>query len=301
MPVETGGSQVNVDAASTPQDPVFGQIRDVIYQVSGIFQADGRLFLLAAACDRRMRKINIQTPREYLGMITAKSTRDAELSELLNEITIGGSCLFRSMPQVDALRKVILPELIKDNRRQFAKRIRFWSAGCSTGEEPYTLAISVLEETSGPLQGWNVEILATDMNDRSIETAKTGIYSDYALRFTPELCRRKYFQPVGDGTKLQVRDEVKQLIAFSSINLRDDSRMLLMKEIDLIYCCNVLIYFDGDSKSRVLEHFYNSLTPGGYMFLGVCESLFRVNKAFRQVHFPGTIGYWKGLPGKESP
>jgi chemotaxis protein methyltransferase CheR len=116
-----------------------------------------------------------------------KASRELELRELLNEVTIGKTCLFRSMPQVEALNKIVLPELVKDKTRQVIKRLRIWSAGCSTGEEPHTLAILALEAMSTILAGWKVEILATDLNDRSIETAKAGIYGDYALRNTSEL------------------------------------------------------------------------------------------------------------------
>jgi chemotaxis protein methyltransferase CheR len=248
-----------------------------------------------------MKKIGIVTPHAYFDVLTIKSSREAELRELLNEVTIGETCLFRSMPQVDALRKVILPELLKDKTRQVVKRVRFWSAGCSTGEEPYTLAILALEEMSGVLNGWKVEILATDLNDRSIETAKAGIYGEYALRFTPELFQRKYFQPTADPKKLQVRDEVKKLITFTRLNLHDDTKVVFMRGIDLVCCCNVLIYFDAASKSRVIAHFFNNLTPGGYAFLGTSESLFQINNQFHLVHFPGTIGYWKVPPGAPTP
>jgi len=214
------------------------------------------------------------------------------LRQLLNELTIGETCLFRSQPQLDALRKVILPELAAEKIRQVTKRLRIWSAGCSTGEEPYTLAMNMLEESEGLLKGWTVEILATDLNDRSVETAKTGIYGDYALRATSDYFKRKYFTMV-DEKKLQVRPEVKKLITFSRLNLQDDSRMLFMKGIDLVFCCNVLIYFDGASKSKVVDHFFSNLNFGGYFFLGTSESLMKLNDKFHLVHFPGAIGYWK--------
>jgi chemotaxis protein methyltransferase CheR len=172
------------------------------------------------------------------------------------------------------------------------KRLRIWSAGCSTGEEPYTLAMNLLEESEGALKGWTIEILATDLNDRSIETAKAGIYGEYALRNTSDFYKRKYFSAV-DEKKMQVRPEVKKLIAFNRLNLQDDSKMLFMKGIDLVFCCNVLIYFDGTSKSKVVNHFFSNLNFGGYFFLGTSESLMKLNDRFHLIHFPGTIGYWK--------
>ena len=125
-----------------------------------------------------------------------------------------------------------------------------------------------------------------------METAKAGIYGDYALRNTDESYKRKYFEPAQDG-KLQVRAEVKKLISFSRVNLQEDSKMLLMKGMDLIFCCNVLIYFDAISKTKVINHFYSNLNFGGYFFLGTSESLMKLNEQFHLIHFPGAIAYWK--------
>jgi chemotaxis protein methyltransferase CheR len=273
-------------------DPVFRQIRDLVYKVSGIYKAEEKLYLLADGCARRMKHLGVRSPREYWDRLTAQPFRDAELRELLNEVTIGETCLFRSQPQLDALRKVILPEIVAEKTKQITKRLRIWSAGCSTGEESYTLAMNMLEESECLLKGWTVEILATDLNDRSVETAKAGIYGDYALRNTTDFYKRKYFTVV-DGKKLQVNPEVKKLVTFSRMNLQDDSRMLFMKGMDVIFCCNVLIYFDGVSKSKVIEHFFSNLNFGGYFFLGTSESLMKLNEQFHLIHFPGTIAYWK--------
>jgi chemotaxis protein methyltransferase CheR len=273
-------------------DPVYRQIRDLVYKVSGIYKAEDKLYLLADGCGRRMKQLGARTPRDYWDQLTAQPSRDGELRQLLNEITIGETCLFRSQPQLDALRKVILPEIVGEKVKQTTKRLRIWSAGCSTGEESYTLAMNMLEEKERLLQGWTVEILATDLNDRSVETAKAGIYGDYAVRNTTEYYKRKYFVTI-DDKKLQVRPEVKKLITFSRLNLQDDSKMLFMKGMDLIFCCNVLIYFDGVSKSKVINHFFSNLNFGGYFFLGTSESLMKLNEQFHLVHFPGTIAYWK--------
>ncbi|MBI3474315.1 MAG: protein-glutamate O-methyltransferase CheR [Acidobacteria bacterium] len=273
-------------------DPVYRQIRDMVYKVSGIYKADEKLYLLSDGCSRRMKQLDVRTVRDYWDQLTAQPGRDGELRHLLNEITIGETCLFRSQPQLDALRKVILPELVVEKTKQITKRLRIWSAGCSTGEESYTLAMTMLEESERLLKGWTVEIVATDLNDRSVETAKAGIYGDYALRNTNDLYKRKYFT-AGEGQKLQVRPEVKKLVTFSRLNLQDDSKMLFMKGMDLILCCNVLIYFDGASKAKVINHFFTNLNFGGYFFLGTSESLMKMNEQFHLVHFPGTIAYWK--------
>ena len=278
--------------SNPPVNPVFRQVRDLVYKVSGIYKAEEKLYLLAAGCERRMNQLGTKNPRDYWDHLTAHPSRDGELRQLLNEITIGETCLFRSPPQLDALRKIILPEIVGEKTKQITKRLRIWSAGCSTGEEAYTLAMNMLEESMVLLKGWTVEIVATDLNDRSVETAKAGIYGDYAVRSTPDYFKRKYFLQV-DEKKLQVQPEVKKLVTFSRLNLQDDSRMLFMKGMDLIFCCNVLIYFDGPSKSKVINHFFSNLNFGGYFFLGTSESLLNLNDKFHLVHFPGAIGYWK--------
>ncbi len=273
-------------------DPTFCKIRDLIYKVCGIFQLDDKLYSLSEACGRRMKILSARSPRDYWEFLTTHPGGEAELRHLLNQITIGETCLFRSPPQLDALRKVILPEIVADKSRQITKRLRIWSAGCSTGEEPYTLAMNLLEESEQLLKGWTIQIIATDLNDHSIDAAKAGVYGEYALRHTPEYFKTKYFAAV-DKKCLQVLPEVKKLIAFSRLNLQDDAKMLFLKGMDAIFCCNVLIYFDGPSKSRVIQHYYSNLNLGGYFFLGASESLMRLNDKFHLVHFPGTISYWK--------
>src|SRR6202162_827421 len=198
-------------------DPVYRQIRDLVYKASGIYKAEDKLYLLADGCGRRMKQLAARTPREYWDRLNAAPFRDAELRELLNEITIGETCLFRSQAQLDALRKVILPEIVLGKPKQTTKRLRIWSAGCSTREEPYTLAMNMLEESERLLKGWTVEILATDLNDRSVETAKAGVYGDYALRNTTDYYKRKYFSML-DEKRLEVRPEVKKLVTFSRLN-----------------------------------------------------------------------------------
>lgn len=290
-------------AAEDLNDPAYLKIRDLIYDVSGIYQPQEKLYLLASRCARRMAEVKATTPADYLAHLTVRANREAELRSLLNEITIGETYMFRSPAQLDALRNMILPELIKSKAGMGFKRLRLWSAGCSTGEEPYTLAMFLLEESSNLLSGWTFDILATDLNDHSLTAAKAGIYGEYALRSTGDALRKKYFKP-HDEKRLQACDKLKSMIRFERVNLNDDSKMLFIKGLDLIFCCNVLIYFDLNSKRRVMQHFYSNLLSGGYLFLGHAESLFQVDDRFRLMHFPGAIGYWKAPPnyiGSEKP
>ena len=267
------------------------RIRDLVYQVAGIYQSDTRLNFLEDRCERRMQAANVDSLRDYYHYLTASADRGRELYQLLNEITIGETCFFRNEPQLNAFRQVVIPQVLQIRQRLPFVHLRIWSAGCSTGEEPYTLAMLMLEESNGLLRGRTFEILATDLNDRSLEKAKVGLYDDYALRNLPPALGAKYLRP--NGGKYEVIEAVKAKVNFSRCNLLDDSRMVFMKSMDVIFCCNVLIYFDGAAKPRVISHFYNNLNPGGYLYLGYSESLFGFNDDFRLVHFPGTTAYRK--------
>jgi chemotaxis protein methyltransferase CheR len=275
-----------------PPDPELVRIRDMIYQSAGIFHPDNKLRLLQDRCGRRMKELGIQTLREYHECLTIRPSRQAELVALLNEITIGETSFFRNQPQLDALRRIVIPKILEVKSNLPLRRVRIWSAGCSTGEEPYTLRMLTLEEAGGQLKDWSTEILATDLNERSLAHAQEAVYGSYSTRNLTPVYRNKYFVPQGD--KLQVNAQARSNISFSRLNLSDDSRMTFMKSMDAIFCCNVLIYFDLASKRRVIQHFYNNLLPHGYLFLGHSESLFGVNDDFRLVHLPGATAYVKG-------
>ena len=292
MAIDTIKARPAVAPDSNPGNPAYLKIRDLIYRISGIYHSEGKLYLLVSRCARRMIALGVTNPAEYLEHLTTRGNRDAELRLLLNEITIGETYMFRHPAQLEALRNVILPQILEIKGFIGLKRLRFWCAGCSTGEEPHTLAMFLQEEKDKLLAGWTCDILATDLNDNSLEAARAGIYGEYALRSTSEALRRKYFNDVGDK-KLQANDLLKSQIRFERINLRDDSKMLFQKGMDVIFCCNVLIYFDLASKRRVVQHFYSNLLPGGYLLLGHAESLFQVDDSFRLVHFPGTTAYCK--------
>jgi len=277
-----------------PPEPDLVRVRDLVYAVAGIFHPDNKLRLLQDRCSRRMKKLGTQTLREYFECLTCGPVRKTELLALLNEITIGETCFFRNQQQLDALRRIVLPKILEAKSRLPFRRLRIWSAGCSTGEEPYTLRMVLLEEAEGLLKDWSVEILATDINERSLTQATTAIYGNHSTRKLTPFYQQKYFRPVGD--QLQVNSAARSNIRFTRLNLSDDARMAFMKSMDAIFCCNVLIYFDLISKRRVFQHFFNNLLPHGYLFLGHSESLFGVSEDFRLVHLPGTTAYVKGEP-----
>jgi chemotaxis protein methyltransferase CheR len=235
---------------SGPPDPQLVRIRDLVYQVAGIFQPDNKLKMLEDRCCRRMQVLSVKTLRDYYDCLTVKPIRQAELVSLLNEITIGETCFFRNMPQLDAVRNVVLPHILEARSKIPVKHLRIWSAGCSTGEEPYTLSMILLEEIAGKLKGWNFEILATDLNERSLAHCNHGVYGKYSTRNLTAYFRQKYFSIKGED--LEIRPEVKAHVNFSRLNLFDDGRMAFMKGLDLVMCANVLIYFDAASKRRVI-------------------------------------------------
>ncbi len=172
------------------------------------------------------------------------------------------------------------------------RKLRLWSAGSSSGEEAYTLAMLFLEKRQTVFKDWCIEIVGTDINEEVLGQAREGIYSPYSVRNSPEYFKKKYFSP-HPGGRFQLTPEVKKMVTFSSLNLFDDVKMLFMKNFDFIFCANVLIYFDVAAKSKVVQHFYNNLQPYGCFFVGQSESLHGINDKFKAIHFPGGFAYKK--------
>lgn len=297
QPTSTIGEATNAPASSidssNPDNPIYLTIRDLIYQTAGIYYSADKLYLLAERCQRRMRALSTPTLEQYLVRLRSGSVSATEMRALLNEITVGETYMFRNPSQLAALRDTIIPQITADQNHARAKHIRIWSAGCSTGEEPYTLAMALLELGEDQLHGWTLEVLATDINDASLETAHAGVYGEYALRNIAPAFRSKYFDR-HDQNRLQIKNRVKSVVRFSRLNLNDLDSFRLLNPIHVIFCCNVLIYFDLASKSHVIQGFYSKLLPQGYLFLGHAESLFQVNTPFHLVHFPQATAYRKG-------
>lgn len=279
-------------------DPALFKLRDLVYRISGIFHAENKFYLLALRSRRRMKEIGSDSFADYFDQLTTRATRDMEMRSLLNEITIGETHFFRSQSTMDAVSKIIFPKIVAQPGKQAVKKVRVWSAGCSTGEESYTLSILFLEQIAPKFKDWKIEIMATDLNDVSLAKCREGLYAEYAVRNLSPPTRDKYFRQ--DGSLYRVKDAVRAPIKFERLNLQDQSKMLLMKGFDLVFCANVLIYFDSAAKKRTVEHFYNGLVPGGYFFLGECETLFGIYDQFRLVHFPGATGYYKPFAGEDA-
>jgi chemotaxis protein methyltransferase CheR len=278
-------------ASGARPGPELIQLRELIYQTTGIFQPNLKLHLLADACSSRMQALDLPTLGRYYEFLTAPTSGHAELSALLNRITVGETCFFRNQPQLDALCNVVLPRIVRARQPMPKRHLRIWSAGCSTGEEPYTLSLLLLEELTGRLQGWTFEIFATDINENSIAHAVQGVYGCQTTQNLSSDFRDRYFTTNED--RLQINGDLKACVQFSRLNLLDEASVAQLKDLDLILCCNVLIYFGGTSKRRVVQHFYENLLPHGYLFLGHSESLYGVSKDFQLVHLPSAIAYVK--------
>lgn len=192
----------------------------------------------------------------------------SEMDVIIDVITVKESHFFRYPDQMEIYQKLI-KELAQIKLLSKDKTIKIWSAGCSTGEEPYTLAMIALE-TIPFATDWNIEIIANDICHPSLEEAKKGVYSNGRLFETPENYLKKYF--LTDGDTYTVKKEVKNLVTFKDINLMDNAEISKMKGIDIIFCRNVLIYFSDVAKTKVIRALYNSLAEGGYYFTGHVES-----------------------------
>ncbi len=270
----------------------FEALRDFIYSVCGIYFQSSKKYFLESRIIQRMTEAGTKTPAEYLALLGNPLKGKEELKRLMVDITTNETCFFRNMAQLNALQQQYLPDLIDLKAKTGYRKLRIWSAGSSSGEEAYTLAMILQEKFQVLLKGWTIEIIGTDINDEVLAQAREGIYTPYSVRNTQDAYRKKYFTVDKDGRFL-LSPDVKKMVTFSNLNLYDDSKMLFMKSFDFIFCANVLIYFDIASKSKVVQHFYNNLQPYGYFFVGQAESLHGVNDKFKAVHFPGGFVYKK--------
>jgi len=273
-------------------DKDFEMLRDFIYNICGIYFSNSKKYFLESRLKRRMEAVAAKSYQEYYASLKMGNGSATELKRLLDEITTNETCFFRNVPQLNALEHMLLPEIVANKGKIGFRKLRIWSAGSSSGEEAYTLAMVLLEKRNGLLKDWIIDIVGTDINETVLAQAKEGVYNDYAVRNTPDYYLRKYFRQEAEGRYI-LAPEVKKLVNFSQVNLYDDNKMLFMKSFDFIFCANVLIYFDLASKSKIVQHFYNNLQPYGYFFVGQSESLHGVNDQFRTVHFPGGFTYKK--------
>jgi chemotaxis protein methyltransferase CheR len=278
-------------AAMAISDKDFELLRDYIYNLCGIYFPVAKKYFVESRIARRMEATGTKTHAEYYQLL--KSPRvTAELKFLMDEVTTNETYFFRNPPQLNALETKLIPEIVETKTKMGFRKLRIWSAASSSGEEAYTLAMVLLEKRGSLLKDWIIEIIGTDINETVIAQAKEGVFNAYSVRNMPEPYKRKYIKEEPGG-RFVLAPEVKKLVTFNKLNLYEDSKMIFMKSFDIIFCANVLIYFDLASKSKVVQHFYNNLQPYGYFFVGQSESLHGVNDKFKTVHFPGGFAYKK--------
>ena len=272
-------------------DNDFYTLRDFIYSVCGIFFNVNKKYFLENRIARRMSVAQCLTPGNYIDLLKSGAPGKEELKHLLDEVTTNETCFFRNPAQLKAFESHFLPEIIEKKTKTCFKKLRIWSAGSSSGEEAYTIAMLIHEIRTSLLKDWSIDIIGTDINERILAQAREGIYSPYSVRNIPDKFLRKYF--TSNAQQFTLTPEIKKYVNFVNLNLYDDSKMLFMKTFDIIVCANVLIYFDNNAKSKIVQHFHNNLQPYGYFFVGQAESLHGVNDKFKPIHFPGGFGYSK--------
>jgi chemotaxis protein methyltransferase CheR len=270
-------------------DQEYSEIAEFIRNYCGINYDNNSKFILEKRLLPRLEFLHLSSFKEYLFYIKYAPNREEELNTIADILTTNETYFFREDYQLKAFKEEILPELKSRKSKEYKNEIRIWSAGCSTGEEPYTLSMLILE--SGLLNEMHIEIFASDISQRVLQIARKGIYSKPSFRATEEIYIKKYFEQV-DG-KFRIKDDVKRLVNFGHLNLLDSSRIKLLKPMDVIFCRNVIIYFDNESKKKVIDNFYDSLNEGGYLLLGHAESLMNVSARFQLCHLKNDLVYQK--------
>ncbi len=255
-------------------DGDFDFIRRLVMERTGISLADHKRELVYGRLSKRLRSLELGSFAQYCAHL---EHHVEELHELVNAITTNLTAFFRESYHFDHLRESVLPELLRSNAE--SRRIRIWSAGCSTGEEPYSIAMTVREAV--PVnRGWDVKILATDIDTNVIERAKNGIYPEERIKDVPDHHRRRFLSKgSGDNAgKIRVRDDIRDLISFRQLNLMEEWPM--RGPFDVIFCRNVVIYFDKPTQRRLFERYANIMQPHGHLFIGHSETLFKVSDRF---------------------
>lgn len=272
-------------------DEDFRNLRDFIYEQSGIYVADNRKYLLENRLTNRIKDLGLKGYGEYFYFLKYDAGRKTELNRLFEVITTNETSFYRNPPQLEVFQNIILKGVLDDLRRAGTRRLRIWSAGCSTGEEPYTLSIMLHEVLRAELSRWDIRITANDLSEGVLHSARRGVYAEYALRTTPPEIVSRYFED--QGGRFRISPAVRDLVQFSQINLSDRMQVKRVERSQIVFCRNVIIYFDDEMKRQVIGSFYDNLLPAGYLFIGHSESLHNLSRAFKPTHHPGAIVYKK--------
>jgi chemotaxis protein methyltransferase CheR len=268
----------------------FVTFRDFIHEKSGIYFAENKKYLVENRLSKRMSTLGLKSFSDYFYQVKY-DTSLKEFNMLMNLVTTNETSFYRNPPQLACFQLEVLPLIIEQKKKEGQpKRLRIWSAGCSTGEEPYTLGM-ILLDVLGEKNDWNIEIIANDISENVLYAARTAVYGEMSLRTTPPQIINKYF--TRDGDKYLVTDNVKRMVKFTHLNLSDRRKMSMMTDMDFVFCRNVMIYFSDDIKKQIVKGYYSSLRPGGYLYIGHAESLHGISKSFKLVYFKNGLVYFK--------
>ncbi|MFW5710471.1 MAG: CheR family methyltransferase [Spirochaetota bacterium] len=265
-------------------EQAFKQFRDLIYDESGIHFSDSNRSILESRLKERLRKTKIETTKEYYKLIINDKT---ELKTLLDTVTTNLTRFFRNTMHFNTLEHYVIPELIKWKQEKKQSFLKVWSAGCSTGEEPYSIAMVLRDKLPSAI---NVEVTASDLSLKSLMTAKEGFYPENKVNGVPEKYLQRYFEKKNNG--YQVKDEIKNMVKFDYHNLKNDSGQ---RNLDIVFCRNVIIYFDEIAQKNVIEKFYKAMNNHSYLFIGHSESLFGMNTKFEFLKTDWAVIYRKFL------
>jgi len=261
-----------------------------IYLKLGLHFDDKKIYFLKTRVAKRMAALGMEDPREYIFLVSYADTKGLEMQALANLITTNETYMFREYDQLQAFANYCLPEVLSAKQASGDRTLRIWSAGCSSGEEPYTLAM-ILQEVFPQSQSWDCKIVASDIDENMLRKVVAARYGHRSVNDVPEEYRDKYL--IQDGEEFVVRPRTAALVEPIHLNLSDRMALRAMRGFDFIFCRNVLIYFDDLSRKTVVDHFYNALKPGGYVFLGHSESIGRVSTAFKLKRFENHLVYGK--------
>jgi chemotaxis protein methyltransferase CheR len=260
-------------------DRDFAFLRDVVMEHSGISLGEHKRQLVYGRLARRLRQLGLRSFADYCGHV--EQHLEEELGELINAITTNLTSFFRENHHFEHLAGSALPDMMARNAN--ARRLRLWSAACSTGEEPYSMAMTVAETMASSASGWDVRILATDIDSQVLAKAQTGVYAEDRIADMPPTRQRRWFRR-GVGTnssKVKVSEDLQALIAFRQLNLLKDWPM--RGPFDIIFCRNVVIYFGKDTQRRLFDRYADILVPGGYLYVGHSESLHLISERFKLI------------------
>jgi len=284
------------DAGPQLSDEEFRLLRDLINSFCGIYFADEAAQVVARRLRDRLKSLGLSDFWQYYRYLRYHPDSQSELERAVDLLTTNETYFFREEYQLRAFANEVLPMLKQRAQSRGTRRLAIWSAGCSTGEEVYTLAILIME--SGLFDGWDVRVFGNDISRRVLSRARKAIYTESSFRATgPEYAR--YFIDVPEGR--QVHPRVRALCHFGHLNLLDHGRTAIVGRVDAIFCRNVLIYFDQESRRKVIETFYQRLVPGGFLLLGHSESLLNASTAFELVHLSSDLVYRRPLPVSRAP